>query len=223
MVAATPRAGLGILALIWATAAVAGIAGTAGYATATRGATVEAAVTPSVQILPNQSNLAGTCGGAAFSVNTFIHVGTQGSADVQLSAPGVGLLEEFTDHTGHIGPYNAVFPDFGVLGFGGGLAPNTPLTLIITSYSGNDLSGTITYVSTLVFSCTTGAIINRIAVNPAAANSPPALSIPTLSDVGIIAAAFLLALIAMISLRQREAARRTRPRESATERERIEY
>src|SRR5439155_19172214 len=133
IVATTLSACLGVLALIGATAAVAGLAGTAGYAATTRGATVEAAVTPSVQILPSQNNLAGTCGGAAFTVNTFIHVGAQGSADVKLSAPGVGLLEQFTDHTGHIGPYNAVFPDFGVLGFGGGLAPNTPLTLTITS------------------------------------------------------------------------------------------
>lgn len=61
---------------------------------------------PVIELLKQQTGLASTCGGSAFDVNTFIDVDTAASADVKVTAPVVGLIEEFTDNTGaNIGPY----------------------------------------------------------------------------------------------------------------------
>jgi hypothetical protein len=100
------------LALLWAASAVCAtlLPGTAGQpVTGTPG--VESAKVPSIQLLHRQSGLAGTCGGNPFNVNTFINVGTAASADVRLTVPTLGVVEEFTDETGkNIGPYNAKYP-----------------------------------------------------------------------------------------------------------------
>jgi hypothetical protein len=160
---------------------------------------------PSIRLLPTQPALAGTCGGSAFTVNTFINVTAQASADVKVSALGVGTIEEFTDETGkNIGPYNGVFPAFQILAFGGGLAPNTPITITITTYSGPTLSGSSTFVSLLQFDCTTGAVI--LAQPPL----QPAESAPTLSVLGLTTMAALLALLGAGMLRRPARARRAR-------------
>jgi len=194
----------GMLALLWASASFAALAGTASSAPPTP-PVVAAAKTPSIRISSQQTGLAGTCGGAAFDVNTLINVGSQASADVRLSAPGVGLVEQFTDETGeNLGNYAADFPAFNIPAFGGGLAPNTPITLTITTYSGRSLTGSITFVSTLVFDCTTGAVI-AIA---------PEIAIPALSPAAIAALIALIALLGASGLRrpaQRRASRRRFP------------
>ena len=41
--------------------------------------------------------------------------------------------------------FNADYPNFHILGFGGGSAPNTPITVIITTYTGPNLTGTATF------------------------------------------------------------------------------
>jgi len=190
----------GILALCWATAAIAQNAGTAS-STPPHPVGRPVSTAQGIRLLPTQPALAGTCGGSAFTVNTNINVTTQASADVKVSAPVVGTIEEFTDETGkNIGPYNAAYPMFQILAFGGGLAPNTPMTILITSYSGPNLSGKVTFVSSLEFNCTTGAVL---AFEPSSA-----MSAPTLSPLGLAATAALLALLAAAMLRRRARQRR---------------
>ncbi|HEX8012212.1 MAG TPA: hypothetical protein VF814_14960 [Casimicrobiaceae bacterium] len=202
IVAAALKAWLGIVALAWATAGFAASAGTAsGGVAAPAGGTTKK---PAIRLLSQQTGLAGTCGGNAFAVNTFINVDTLASADVKVTAPGVGLIEEFTDETGaNLGPYSAVYPTFQILAFGGGLPPNTPITITITTYTGPNLSGTVSNVSTLVFDCTTGAVL--------ASAGGPAAPIPSLSALALAATAALLALFGAVALR-RVAPRRDRRR-----------
>jgi hypothetical protein len=196
--AAALKAGVGLLALLWATLSIAATgAGTSSAMPATS-ATPTASQVPSIQILGKQTGLAGTCGGTAFDVNTFINIGTQASADVRLSAPGVGVIEQFVDETGkNIGPYNALYPSFHISTFGGGLAPNTLITLTITTYSGPALTGAVTFTSNITFDCTTGAVVSRA---PGGAGTPA--PIPMLTTHGLLAVTGLLALLGIATLRR---------------------
>lgn len=191
------RACTAIVALCWVTT---GIAASAGTASATVGHSGKAGNSPpSIQLLAQQPNLAGTCGGNAFDVATFINVTAQASADVKVSAPGVGTIEEFTDETGkNIGPYNDYYPTFQILAFGGGLPPNTLLTIAVTTYSGPNLSGLATFVSTLTFNCTTGVV--ALAQQPSSS-----ADVPALSSLGLAATSTLVLLIGAILLRGRRA------------------
>ena len=111
----------GLLILLWAVAAWAAPGGTAGNLAPAAATAPTSAVLPSVEILNQQTNLAGTCGGQAFNLNTYINVDTQASAGVLLSAPGFPVLEQFTDETGsNIGPFSGVYPTFNIKAFGGG-------------------------------------------------------------------------------------------------------
>lgn len=197
------RACTGILALCWATVGGATSAGTASPAMPHPAAGPGGSPASSIRLLPSQPGLAGTCGGSAFTVNTFINVTAQSSANVQVSATGVGSIEEFTDETGkNIGPYDAAYPMFQIIAFGGGLAPNTVMTITITTYTGPSLSGSISFVSTLQFNCTNGAVL-------LAQPSPTVAPTPALSAFGLAATASLLALLAAVMLRP---ARARRPR-----------
>ena len=194
VVAAGVKAWLGILALSWATSGFAALSGTQGASVAQRG--VASSKSPTIVLLKSQTTLAGSCGGSAFDVNTFINVDTSASADVKVTAPGVGQIEEFTDQTGaNIGPYNAVFPNFHILAFGGGLPPNTPITITITTYTGTSLTGSVTSVSSLTFDCTTGV------VQQAPASVAPA-QVPSLSAFGLAATAALVLLLGALALRR---------------------
>lgn len=196
------KACTGVVALCWATAGIAASAGTASSAPPRAGGGPGTAP-PSILLLGSQPGLAGTCGGSAFTVNTFIDVTAQASADVRVSAADVGTIEEFTDETGkNIGPFSGAFPAFQILAFGGGLAPNTLMTITITTYSGPNLSGSSTFTSVLEFNCTTGAVILT--------QPPPvsALPAPTLSALGLTALATLLAVLGVGMLRRPARARR---------------
>jgi hypothetical protein len=196
IVAAMSKAWLGSVALCLATTALGQPAGTASGGAHT--AAPRSTSVPSIRLLHQQTGLAGTCGGSAFDVNTFIDVVASASADVKVTAPGVGLIEEFTDETGtNIGPYNAVYPTFHIPAFGGGLAPNTVITVAITTYSGPALSGKAIETSRIAFNCTTGAL------QPLAAGT--AASVPMLSDAALAASALLLALLGAVALRRRKA------------------
>jgi hypothetical protein len=189
------------LALILAGSVLAA-AGTNGGVHATDDAVISAATVPSIEILSTQTHLAGSCSGAPFDLNTNINVDTQASADVRLSTPGVGTIEEFTDETGNnIGPYNGVYPTFHILGFGGGLAPHTSVQLVITTYTGSALTGKTSYISAVTFDCTNGVISNL--ANSTTDALPP---VPTLSDAMLVATTCLLALAGALALRRRDVA-----------------
>jgi hypothetical protein len=190
--------------MAWTTIVCAVPAGTADTGATDATPVITAAVLPSIEILPAQSNLAGTCGGASFDINTFINVDTQASADVTLSALGVGIIEQFTDETGsNVGPFTGVYTKFHILASSGGLAPNTAIQLSITTYTGHALSGSVSYTSSMLFNCTNGTILSLTAAAPGA--PPP---IPTLSDAALAAMAGVLALLGMLALRRRRALQR---------------
>ncbi|MEP6762435.1 MAG: IPTL-CTERM sorting domain-containing protein [Sporichthyaceae bacterium] len=187
---------------LWAIAVCAQPAGTAGnpVPVPTSEPTVSSAVLPSIEILLSQTNLAGSCGGAAFNLNTFIRVDTQASADVRVSAPGVGTIETFIDETGsNVGPFAGNYSTFNIKAFGGGLPPGTPITINIGTYTGHALSGSLSYTSFVQFDCTTGAVLRLAAASPADVAS----QIPTLSEVALAATAALLGLAGLVALRRR--------------------
>jgi len=189
----------GCLAL-WTAAVCADPVGTLGNPRPTVAPTPTSSVLPSIEILLSQTNLAGTCGGAAFNLNTFIHVDTQASADVRVSAPSVGTIETFIDETGsNVGPFAGTYPTFNIKAFGGGLPPGTPITINIGTYTGHALSGTLSYTSSVQFDCTTGAVLRLSASSP----SDVASQIPTLSEFGLVATAALLGLAGLLALRRR--------------------
>jgi hypothetical protein len=156
---ATRKAFVAAITLLLAATGLAQSAGT--QSTLVHRAAPAAGLPPAVLLLQQQSNLAGTCDGSAFDVNTFITVDANASADVVVTVPGVGQVEEFTDQTGvNIGPYSGAFPQFQIRAFGGGLPPNAPITITISTYSGSNLTGTVTNASSLTFNCTTGVVLS---------------------------------------------------------------
>ena len=201
-VAAGSKALLGVLALSWAMVSIAQPAGTqAVIVPHVAPATVKV---PSIRLPQHQDTLASSCIGSAFDVNAVINVDTSASADVKLTAPGVGLIEEFTDETGaNIGPFAGKFPTFLIKAFGGGLPPNTPMTITITTYSGSSLSGSVTFVSSLTFDCTTGAVLSAPALG-----APNAAAIPTLSLFTLATSSALLVLFGAAALRRTRRIRR---------------
>jgi len=82
-----------LCALLCAGAVMAANAGTTGGTTIASSVGAASTVLPSIEILNQQTKLAGTCGGATFDLNTFINVDSSASADVKLAIPGIGIIE----------------------------------------------------------------------------------------------------------------------------------
>lgn len=197
-VAAAVKAWLGVLALSWAAAAFAQPAGTQAAVVAQSLHTLRKS--PAIVLSDQQTTLAGTCGGSAFDVNTLINVEPTASADVQVTAPSVGLIEEFTDNTGNnLGSFRGRFPNFHIKPFGGGLPPNTPITITISTYTDANLTGSVNWVSSLTFNCTTGRVLR--------APGRMVAAVPSLSPVALAATAGLLVVLGAISLRRAKRAR----------------
>ena len=195
-VVAALKAWSGVVALSWATAGFAASAGTASPPLPQVTAGTTAVTLPSIELLRRQPTLAGTCGGSAFDLNTFINVTTVASADVKVSAPGVGTIEEFIDETGtNIGPYNAVYPTFHILPFGGGLPPNTQITITVTTYTGTNRTGSVSFESTIAFDCTTGKVLQ-------AGPGGVVGAIPALSPVALATMTTMLAVLGAAMLRR---------------------
>ena len=199
----TLKAMLGAFALFSASAGIAAPYGGTDGAQPLSNAVVQADVLPSIEILPKQLNLAGRCNGLAFDLNTFINTTSQTSANVRVSSSKLNpsLLEQFTDNTGaNVGVFNANYPNFHILGFGGGLAPNTPITITITTYTGPNLTGTATFTSTLTFDCTTGQVARL-------GRAPPLLTaVPALDSTGLALLAMLVGIAGAAALRVRRRA-----------------
>lgn len=196
---------LGAFALFSASAGIAASDGGTVGAQPQTNAVVQSAVLPSIEILPKQLNLAGRCNGSAFDLNTFINTTAQTSASVRVSSSTLNpsLLEQFTDNTGaNVGVFNADYPNFHILGFGGGLAPNTPITVTITTYPGPNLSGTATFTSTITFNCTTGEV-SRLARDP-----PLLTAVPALDPTGLALLIMLIGLAGIAAPRFRRHAAR---------------
>jgi hypothetical protein len=114
------------------------------------------------------------------------------------------LLEQFTDNTGaNVGVFNANYPNFHILAFGGGLAPNTPIIISITTYTGPNLTGTATFTSTIKFDCTTGQV-SRLARDP-----PLLTAVPALDPAGLALLVMLVGIAGAAALRVRRRAART--------------
>lgn len=196
----TLKAMLGTFALLTAGAGIAlPSAGTDG-ARPLANAVAQADVLPSIDILPKQLNLASRCNGSAFDLNTFINTTAQTSASVVVSSRDVNpsVLEQFTDNTGaNVGAFNDNYPTFHILPFGGGLAPNTPITITIATYTGPNLTGTVTFTSTITFNCTTG-LIARLGRAP-----PLATQVPALQPAGLALVSLLLGLLGVAALARR--------------------
>jgi hypothetical protein len=202
----TLKAMLGAFALFLASAGAAAPGGGTVGAHPLGNAVAQASVLPSIEILPKQLNLAGRCNGSAFDLNTFINTTAQTSASVTVSSTAINpsLLEQFTDNTGgNVGVFNADYPNFHILGFGGGLAPNTPITVSIATYTGPNLTGALTFTSTITFNCTTGQVA-RLAFAP-----PIPTDVPALDSAGLALLATLLGLAGAAALRVRQRAART--------------
>lgn len=82
----------------------------------------------------------------------------QASEQGVLSAPGEPSLG-FTQDTAY-GPNVGTLGGFFVFVTGAySLPPNTPLTLSVTTYNGTNYTGGVSYVSTITWDCTTGALL----------------------------------------------------------------
>jgi len=155
-------------------------------------------ILPSIEILPDQSNLANTCTGNPFDLNVYVFSNAQTSAEVKLTAPSAGILEQFTDPVGTnlTNGFNGVFPNYAILAFTP-VPPNTPVTIQITTYRGSNLTGGSSYTSTLVYDCTTGRILSLA----------PTPGIPTLGEAALWTLSALLSLAAWATLRRRQSRR----------------
>jgi hypothetical protein len=192
----TLKCTLAAIALVFGSATSAATGGTSGVTPQGSPAVPLSAVLPSIEILPNQSHLAGACGNSTFDLNTAINVDSHSSADVRLTVAGSGTIEDFTDETGsNVGPFSGNYPTFQILSFGGGLPPNTAINITITTYTGPALSGKQSYLSSLIYNCTSGAILSL-----ANATSGTESPIPTVSRVILSAIAGLLLLFGMVAL-----------------------
>jgi hypothetical protein len=88
----------------------------------------------------------------------------QASEQAALRGPGnpnVGFAQD-----------TAFGPNVGPVGYAIGVQPysfppNTPLTLTMTTYNGTNFTGGVSYISTITWNCTTGAVITPRAAAPA--------------------------------------------------------
>ncbi|MBI5959558.1 MAG: hypothetical protein HY866_12530 [Chloroflexi bacterium] len=95
---------------------------------------------------------------------------------IEFFAPGVGQVYNVVLNFSTSGALN--FTGFAVSPFA--LAPNTPFTIRTTTYDAPGGAGNVTFISEIVFNCTTGAVISLTNTVPDtdAAPETPAVSIP---------------------------------------------
>ena len=122
-----------------------------------------------------------------------------------LTVPGVGTVVDFVTTYGS----NMAAPQLADIGIGPFLPysvpPGTPLTITTTSHAAPGAQGAPTYISTMVWNCTTGAPLSI--VNQA----PPPRAVPTLGAawMALVAALLLLSGVRAVRTLERRGTRRS--------------
>jgi hypothetical protein len=135
---------------------------------------VQAASTvPSIEIT---GGLAGVCSDSHPALPVFVNVTDNSSDSAVMSVEGVGTVFTYAENDNPIwnGPniYGLAPDPYNV-------AAGTPVTITITTYNGLNQTGGISYIAEVVFHCDTGEIISL-------SNGPPATSVPTMTEWGMI-------------------------------------
>jgi len=115
-----------------------------------------ASVDPSWEIV---SGPPGVCSGTNITLPGVIVLATSNASEQgTLTAPGFGQIG-YTQDSNFVGSGT-----FGFTVFTGGaysVPANTPLTLTVTTYSGPNYTGEVSFISSLTWDCTSGATISR--------------------------------------------------------------
>lgn len=154
-----------------------------------------ASVVPSVEII-GTGVASSICDNSAGTLNpvitVFANAYTNSSVGGVMSVEGIGVVYTASD----------TFPSdingasgFGFLPVAYNVPAGTPITMTSTTYTGPGLTGNISYIAEVVFRCDNREIISL-------RNGPPATSVPTMSQWGMISFVSLAGLGALYFIRR---------------------
>jgi hypothetical protein len=131
-----------------------------------------ASIVPSIEITDGVSDV---CSNTSMSLPVFWNVTDSSSDSSVMSVQGVGTV--FTWAENDFASWNGP-STYGVTPVPYNVPPGTPVTITITTYNGQNQTGGISYISSIVFACDTGNIISL--------QSGPPNGIPTITEWGMI-------------------------------------
>ena len=153
-------------------------------------------VVPSVELTGVAASSCDSTTGFAISLE--VNLPGSSSANIDVTVAGVGPVASAVVNASHsVGSENLTVKAPNVSAYS---APaNTPITVTVTTYNGPNATGGASFVSTLVFNCTTGSVISLQSGPPGqvAAVPVPALSAGALAVLGVA-----LAFAGLIALRR---------------------